>query len=48
MTDTQISAAQHLHIGTVASGAIESGVSGVAAVAPLERDRTRANYSATH
>ena len=48
VTDTQISAAQHLHIGTVASGAIESGVLGVAAVAPLERDRTRANHSATH
>ena len=48
VTDTQVSAAQHLHIGTVVSGGIEPGSSGVAAVAAIERDRTRANHSATH
>lgn len=48
VTDTQISAAQHLHIGSVVSGGIESGSSGVAEVAAAQRGRTGANHSATH
>ena len=48
VTDTQISAAQHLHIGSVARGEIEPGQSGFAEVASAERGQTCANHSATH
>jgi alanyl-tRNA synthetase len=48
VTDTQISAAQHLHIGSVVSGGIEPGSSGVAEVAAAQRGQTGANHSATH
>ena len=48
VTDTQISAAQRLHIGSVVSGGIESGSSGVAEVAAAPRGQTGANHSATH
>ena len=48
VTDTQISAAQHLHIGSVVSGGIKSGSSGVAEVDAARRGQTGANHSATH
>ncbi|NCF32015.1 MAG: alanine--tRNA ligase, partial [Proteobacteria bacterium] len=48
VTDTQVSAAQHLHIGVLSSGTLESGVVGVAEVGSVNRDQTRANHSATH
>ena len=48
VTDTQVSAAQHLHIGVLSSGTIEAGAVGVAEVGSVTRDQTRANHSATH
>ena len=48
VTDTQVSAAQHLHIGVLSSGTVESGAVGVAEVGSVTRDQTRANHSATH
>jgi alanyl-tRNA synthetase len=48
VTDTQVSAAQHLHIGVLSSGTVEAGAVGVAEVGSVNRDQTRANHSATH
>lgn len=48
VTDTQVSAAQHLHIGNLTKGVVASGAAGVAEVGLVSRDQTRANHSATH
>ena len=48
VTDTQVSAAQHLHIGTLSAGTVSAGATGIAEVGVVNRDQTRANHSATH